>query len=51
MMLLIGRWFYVAMAAVTLVAVAVGFGRTYAAPMASGAFRGLRQGSPCLSRY
>lgn len=35
----IGRWFYVAMGVVTLVAVAVGFGRTYAAPMASGAFK------------
>lgn len=39
-MLLLGRWFYVAMAVVTIVAVAVGFGRTYAAPMASGTFRG-----------
>jgi hypothetical protein len=39
-MLLIGRWFYVAMAAMTLVAVGVGFGRTYAAPMVRGAFRG-----------
>jgi hypothetical protein len=39
-MLVIGRWFYVAIAAVTIVAVAVGFGRTYAAPMASGTFQG-----------
>ncbi|MEZ4455859.1 MAG: hypothetical protein R2882_04780 [Gemmatimonadales bacterium] len=39
-MLLIGRWFYVAMAVITLVAVAVGFGRTYAAPMATGVFNG-----------
>jgi len=39
-MLLIGRWFYVAMAAVIILAVAVGFGRTYAAPMASGTFQG-----------
>lgn len=39
-MRLISRWFYVTMAVVTLVAVAVGFGRTYAAPMASGTFRG-----------
>lgn len=37
---LIGRWFYVTMAVITLVAVAVGFGRTYAAPMAAGAFDG-----------
>lgn len=37
---LIGRWFYVTMAVLTLVAVAVGFGRTYAVPMATGAFDG-----------
>lgn len=39
-MLLIDRWFYVMMAAITILAVAVGFGRTYAAPMASGTFQG-----------
>lgn len=36
----IGRWFYVAMGGVTLLAVAVGFGRTYAAPLARGTFHG-----------
>src|SRR6186713_1548580 len=39
-MLVIGRWFYVAIAVATIVAVAVGFGRTYAAPMVRGAFHG-----------
>lgn len=39
-MLLIGRWFYVAMAVITLMAVLVGFGPTYAAPMVSGTFAG-----------
>ena len=33
-------WFYVAMAAITLLAIAVGFGRTYAAPMVAGTFHG-----------
>ena len=39
-MLWIDRWFYVAIAGVTIVAVGVGFSRTYAAPMASGTFQG-----------
>lgn len=34
------RWFYVGMAIILLGAVALGFGRTYAAPLLSGAFHG-----------
>lgn len=37
---LIGRWFYVAIAVVILVAVVVGFAGTYVVPMARGAFEG-----------
>lgn len=35
-----GDWFYVGIGLVTILAVAVGFGRTYAAPLAAGAFVG-----------